>query len=172
MAAALGRETETLSTGSDAQTDPASPAPAVPPPQPRVLRLLAAEDNKTNQLVFRKMIKSLTLDLCMVGNGREALDAYVAHPPDLVFTDISMPEMYGLEAAREIRAFEARHHLPRVPIVAMTAHAMDGDEKRIFEAGIDHYLTKPLKKDAILDRIVALAPADLDLGPDAPERAG
>ncbi|WP_430449901.1 ATP-binding protein [Rhodophyticola sp.] len=172
MAAALGRETETLSTGSDAQTDPASPAPAVPPPQPRVLRLLAAEDNKTNQLVFRKMIKSLTLDLCMVGNGREALDAYVAHPPDLVFTDISMPEMDGLEAAREIRAFEARHDLPRVPIVAMTAHAMDGDEKRIFEAGIDHYLTKPLKKDAILDRIVALAPADLDLGPDAPERAG
>ncbi|RMA43379.1 ATP-binding protein [Rhodophyticola porphyridii] len=176
MATALGQETEPPSarSGTETATAPASPAPAdphaAPPPQPRVLRLLAAEDNKTNQLVFRKMIKSLTLDLCMVSNGREALDAYVAHPPDLVFTDISMPEMDGLEAAREIRAFEARHDLPRVPIVAMTAHAMDGDEKRIFEAGIDHYLTKPLKKDAILDRIVALAPADLDLGPDAPER--
>jgi signal transduction histidine kinase/CheY-like chemotaxis protein len=127
-------------------------------PAPRKLRLLAAEDNKTNQLVFAKMIKPLTLEMEMTGNGVEALAAYKSAPPDLIFTDISMPEMDGLEAARLIRAFEAETGLPRVPIVAMTAHAMDGDEARIFEAGIDHYLTKPLKKPLIIEKITALAP--------------
>ena len=127
-------------------------------PAPRKLRLLAAEDNKTNQLVFAKMIKPLTLEMEMTGNGAEALAAYKSAPPDLIFTDISMPEMDGLEAARLIRAHEAETGLPRVPIVAMTAHAMDGDEARIFEAGIDHYLTKPLKKPLIIEKITALAP--------------
>ena len=140
--------------------------PAIPPEMPgaeikgspRKLRLLAAEDNKTNQTVFRKMIKALELDLIMVEDGAEALAAYMADPPDVMFTDISMPEMDGLEAARHIRAFEAEKGLPRVPIVAMTAHAMDGDENRIFEAGIDHYLTKPLKKLLIIEKIADLAP--------------
>jgi CheY-like chemotaxis protein len=144
----------------------APPAPATPPREPKVeartgprkLRLLAAEDNKTNQLVFQKMIKALQLDLVMVEDGAEALAAYMADPPDVMFTDISMPEMDGLEAARRIRAFEAERDLPRVPIVAMTAHAMDGDEARIFEAGIDHYLTKPLKKPLIIEQITGLAP--------------
>jgi signal transduction histidine kinase/ActR/RegA family two-component response regulator len=125
---------------------------------PRKLRLLAAEDNKTNQMVFRKMIKALDLDLIMVENGAEALAAFTADPPDVMFTDISMPEMDGLEAARHIRAFEAEQGLPRVPIVAMTAHAMDGDETRIYEAGIDYYLTKPLKKALIIEKITDLAP--------------
>ncbi|QBY01953.1 response regulator [Rhodophyticola sp. CCM32] len=122
-------------------------------------RLLAAEDNKTNQLIFRKMIQSLTLDLQITDNGRELLEAYVANPPDLVFTDISMPVMDGLEAAQAIRAYEAENGLPRVPIVAITAHAMAGDETRIFEAGIDHYLTKPLKKKEIMDKILSLTPS-------------
>jgi len=124
----------------------------------RKLRLLAAEDNKTNQLVFGKMIKALELELTMTSDGAEALAAFMADPPDMMFTDISMPEMDGLEAARRIRAFEAEQGLPRVPIVAMTAHAMDGDENRIFEAGIDYYLTKPLKKPLIIEKIIALAP--------------
>lgn len=134
-----------------------APAPALVP-APRKLRLLAAEDNKTNQMVFRKMIKALDLEMEMTINGAEALAAYQADPPDLIFTDISMPEMDGLEAARHIRAFEAENGLPRVPIVAMTAHAMDGDEDRIFEAGIDHYLTKPLNKALIIEKIAELAP--------------
>jgi signal transduction histidine kinase/CheY-like chemotaxis protein len=131
---------------------------AEPESGPRKLRLLAAEDNKTNQMVFRKMIKALNLDLVMVENGAEALAAFMADPPDVMFTDISMPEMDGLEAARRIRAFEAEQGLSRVPIVAMTAHAMDGDETRIFDAGIDYYLTKPLKKALIIEKITDLAP--------------
>jgi len=139
--------------------DPVDVVSAIESGSPRrKLRLLAAEDNKTNQMVFRKMIKVLDLDLNMVENGAEALAAYIAETPDLIFTDISMPEMDGLEAARRIRAHEAQEGLPRVPIVAMTAHAMDGDENRIFAAGIDHYLTKPLKKSLTIEKIVDLAP--------------
>ena len=80
--------------------------------------------------------------------------------PDLVFMDISMPEMDGREAARAIRAAEASSGLSRVPIVALTAHAMDADRVSILEAGIDHYLTKPLKKAEIVAKIAAFCPGD------------
>ncbi len=174
---------EEVELGPDPEPTPQDAAPEVAaedaatppdtenaPEAPRRLRLLAAEDNKTNQLVFKKMIKALDLDLTMANNGKEALEAYLDEPPDLIFSDISMPEMDGLEAARAIRAHEVENGLPHVPIIAMTAHAMDGDEVRIFEAGMDHYLTKPLKKDAILEKIMTLAPEDVDLGPGAPPR--
>ena len=78
--------------------------------------------------------------------------------PDLIFMDISMPEMDGKAATRCIREAEAgtgRH----VPIVAMTAHAMGGDEAEILAAGLDRYLTKPLSKDAISKEIAAACPA-------------
>ena len=129
-------------------------------PQNQPLRLLAAEDNKTNQLVFRTMLKSLDLELTLVDDGAALLDAYKVTPPDLVFTDISMPGMDGLEATTQIRAHETANGLPRVPIVAMTAHALSGDRERFLEAGIDDVLTKPLKKDELIARIEALAPRD------------
>ncbi len=116
-------------------------------------RLLAAEDNKTNQLVFKTMLKGLDLDMEMVNNGLELLEAYKRNPPDLVMTDISMPEMDGLEAAQLIRAYEAELGLPRVTMIAMTAHAMDGDRERILAAGLDEYVTKPLKKALIQEKV-------------------
>jgi hypothetical protein len=127
--------------------------PAVPAPPkaaaPRKLTLLAAEDNKTNQLVFRTMLKTLDLDLTLVENGRDLVAAYERAPPDIVFTDISMPLMDGTAAAEAIRAHEASAGLPVVPIIAMTAHAMDDDRDRILRHGIDDYLTKPLNKTAL-----------------------
>jgi CheY-like chemotaxis protein len=78
---------------------------------------------------------------------------YQSFEPDLIFMDISMPEMDGKEATGEIRKLEAqtgRH----VPIVALTAHAMSGDSDGILAAGLDHYLTKPLRKAVILERIL------------------
>ncbi len=123
------------------------------PAAPAKRRLLAAEDNKTNQLVFKSMIKGLDLDVEIVNNGAELLEAFKANPPDLIMTDISMPEMDGLEAARAIRAEEAAQGRPRVHIIAMTAHALDGDRERILEAGIDDYITKPLKKPVIHAKI-------------------
>ena len=122
--------------------------------------MLAAEDNKTNQLVFRKMLKGLDLELTFAGNGAEAVSYYNELMPDIVFMDISMPIMDGRDATREIRRIEAdlgRH----VPIVAMTAHAMDGDELGILECGIDHYLAKPLRKPLIHEKIRELTPADV-----------
>lgn len=127
-------------------------------PATDTLRMLAAEDNKTNQLVFRKMLKKANIDITMVENGRLALEAFEGGTFDMIFTDISMPEMDGMEATRKIREVEATRGKARIPIVAMTAHAMDGDEQRIFEAGVDHYMTKPLKKAALLAQIESICP--------------
>ncbi len=112
-------------------------------------RLLAAEDNKTNQLVFKTMLKGLDLDIEIANNGVELVAAYKRERPDLVMTDISMPEMDGLQASGEIRAHETASGLPRARIIAMTAHALEGDKERILEAGLDDYVTKPLKKAVI-----------------------
>ncbi len=131
-------------------------APPLPDPEPsgaRQMRILAAEDNRTNQLVFRKMVKDLNIELKFANNGVEAVALYQSFEPDLIFMDISMPEMDGKEATGEIRKLEALtgHH---VPIVALTAHAMTGDSDGILAAGLDHYLTKPLRKAVILERIL------------------
>ncbi len=122
-----------------------------------MMRVLAAEDNRTNQLVFRKMVKDLSIDLVFANNGHEALSLFDSFKPDLIFMDISMPEMDGKEAARAIREKEKARG-GHVPIVALTAHAMEGDDTSILAAGIDKYLTKPLRKTAITAELVQHCP--------------
>lgn len=142
---------ETSDEGDDPSMIEAAPeAEETPARQPR---LLAAEDNKTNQLVFKAMLKGLDLDLEIANNGLELLEAYKRDVPDLVMTDISMPEMDGLEATQLIRAYEVENGLSRVKIIAMTAHAVEGDRERILAAGLDDYVTKPLKKALIHEKI-------------------
>lgn len=133
------------------------PAPAQGP-MPRRLSVLAAEDNRTNRLVLQKMLKGLPLALRFSENGREALAAIRAERPDLVLMDISMPEMDGKEATRAIRAEEAKSGAPRLPVIALTAHALPGDAEDILAAGLDGYLKKPLRKAELLDIIAANAP--------------
>jgi signal transduction histidine kinase/DNA-binding response OmpR family regulator len=138
--------------------------PGQPPLSQRRMRILAAEDNKTNQLVFRKIIKGLNVDLTFAGNGEEALRLFQEIAPDLVFMDISMPKMDGKQATTAIRAIETG---TRTPILALTAHAMDGDDAGILAAGLDKHLTKPLRKPLIMQEIEAahggrFAPLDLD----------
>ena len=148
----LFRRLQSLSRPVEAADEP-------PPPEPvgRLMRVLVAEDNRTNQLVFRKMVKDLDIDLTFAVNGREAVDLWQGLVPDLIFMDISMPEMDGRDAARAIRkAEDGRAH---VPIIALTAHAMDGDAEGILASGIDHYMTKPLRRTAILDAISTHCPA-------------
>ena len=123
----------------------------------RKMRVLAAEDNKTNQLVFRKMVKALDIDLKFAGNGREAVELYQSFEPDLVFMDISMPEMDGKEATRAIRTLEAESG-KHVPVLALTAHAMGGDKEEIMSAGMDQFLTKPLRKAEIYAAIGGYQP--------------
>ena len=132
---------------------------STPAPDPagaplRAMRVLAAEDNRTNQLVFRKMVKDLDIELTFAANGEEAVACYRDQKPDLIFMDISMPKMDGKEATAAIRALEAASG-GHVPIVALTAHAMEGDDQSILAAGLDHYLTKPLRKPQIIERILA-----------------
>ena len=127
--------------------------------EPRKMRILAAEDNKTNQLVFRKMIQHLDVELQLVNNGEEAVALFQSFEPDMIFMDISMPKMDGKEATAAIRLLEEKTDR-RCPIVALTAHAMTGDDTGILAAGLDHYLTKPLRKPDITAQIQAHQPLD------------
>ena len=120
------------------------------------MRVLTAEDNRTNQLVFQKMVREWSIELVFAGNGLEAVDLYQSFVPDLIFMDISMPEMDGRDAARAIRRLEKPG--AHIPIVALTAHAMDGDAEGILAAGIDRYMTKPLRRAAIHDVLAEFCP--------------
>lgn len=135
------------------QVDRASPSS----PELRQMRVLAAEDNRTNRLVFRKMVKTLNIALEFATNGEEAVEMYQSFKPDIVFMDISMPRMDGKQATTHIRQIEA-HSGKHVPVIAMTAHAMPDDDKSILEAGLDHYLTKPLRRAEIEARIFKAQP--------------
>ncbi len=120
---------------------------------PRRMRILAAEDNKTNRLVFEKMLKPLDIDLDFAENGAVAVFKWKELKPDLVFMDISMPNVDGIEATRMIRDEEARLKLPKTPIIALTAHSVTGDREEILSKGLDFYMTKPLRKAEIFEQI-------------------
>lgn len=128
-----------------------SQAPLSPPhaTEPRQMRVLAAEDNRTNRLVFAKMLKHANIDLSFAENGQQAIERYHSFTPDLIFMDISMPGMDGKEATQQIRHLEKQNG-KHTPIIAMTAHAMNGDSDEVLKAGLDHYMTKPLRKGDIL----------------------
>ena len=108
------------------------------------LRVLVAEDNEVNQLVARRIFEKLGNKVTVVGNGREALSAVKSRQFDLVAMDVQMPEMDGLAATAAIRAWEEQTGT-HVPIVAMTAHAMKGDCERCLAAGMDGYVSKPIR---------------------------
>jgi CheY-like chemotaxis protein len=115
------------------------------------VNILLAEDNLVNQRVAVAVLKKLGLKPDLAVNGEEALAAAQAKSYDLILMDCQMPEMDGFQATRAIRALEPDGI--RVPILAMTANAMQGDRERCLEAGMDDYLAKPV---AILDLKSAL----------------
>lgn len=117
------------------------------------LNILVAEDNKTNQLVLKTMLKIIKPHLTIAQNGREAVDIFPDLKPDLILMDMSMPEMDGLEATQNIRNIETSAGLHRTPIIALTANAMKGDRQRCIDAGMDDYLSKPIRKDLLLKMI-------------------
>ena len=116
------------------------------------LRVLLAEDNKTNRLIFAKMMQRLGVGLTLACYGRHAVDLYKAQPPDIIFMDISMPKLDGLQAAQVIRSLDEIRGV-YTPIIALTAHAMPGDETRILAAGMDHYLSKPVRLQSVVDHL-------------------
>jgi signal transduction histidine kinase/DNA-binding response OmpR family regulator/HPt (histidine-containing phosphotransfer) domain-containing protein len=122
-------------------------------PKANATRILVAEDNKTNQLVLKSMLKPANVELCFANDGVEAVEMLTDFDPDMIFMDISMPNMDGLEATQVIRIFEEGHSLARCPIVALTANAMRGDRERCLAAGMDDYLVKPIVKVRLLQMI-------------------
>ncbi len=125
----------------------------------RMMRILAAEDNKTNQLVLSKMLKSLNAELHFAENGEEAITAYSQMKPDMIFMDISMPILDGKSATRRIRDLEGTG-ATRTPIIALTAHILESDQDEILQSGIDLCMTKPLRKDMILEQVRLHHPKD------------
>jgi two-component system sensor histidine kinase/response regulator len=129
------------------------------------VRVLVVEDNAVNQKVIQHLLDRVGIASHVAGNGLEAVEAVTMAPYDLVLMDCQMPEMDGYEATRAIRAAETGDQ--RLPIVALTAEAMKGDEERCLAAGMDAYLTKPI----ITDRLMEVLDRYLGDGEPAPPKA-
>lgn len=112
------------------------------------LKLLVAEDNKPNQMVIKKMLQRAHLDVDVVNNGYEALQAVQKQHYDIVLMDISMPEMDGMSATQAIRKLAGEYS--DLPIVALTAHTLSGDRERFLAAGMNDYLSKPIVRQEAL----------------------
>lgn len=122
----------------------------------RKLRVLVAEDNPVNQRLVQRILEGVGHAVETAENGQAAVDLFVRLDFDLVLMDVQMPIMDGLTAARAIRQCEALRG-GHVPIVALTAHALKGDRERCLEAGMDHYLTKPIRRESLLEMVLKLA---------------
>jgi len=107
------------------------------------LKVLVAEDNRVNQLIIQKTLTSLGIEVEIVGNGKEALKANQEHEYDLILMDIRMPVMNGVDAAIAIRQ-QHKHH--NIPIIALTADVVEGNEKVFSEAGMNEFVTKPFNR--------------------------
>jgi len=119
------------------------------------LHILVAEDNIINQRYVVSLLEHAGFSAVVVSNGREAIGALERESFDLVLMDVHMPEMDGFEATSSIRARE-RFTGKRMPIVAVTAHAMMGDRDKCLAAGMDAYVSKPLRKAELMEVIANL----------------
>ena len=126
----------------------------------QALRILLAEDNITNTQVALGILKKLGLHADAVANGAEAVSALESIPYDLVLMDVQMPTMDGLEATLKIRDPRSAVRNHGVPIIAMTAHAMQGDRERCLEAGMNDYVSKPVSPAALAEALARWLPGD------------
>jgi two-component system sensor histidine kinase/response regulator len=119
------------------------------------LRILLAEDNVVNQRLTERLLQKQGHRVVVVGNGREAVNALEDENWDIVLMDVQMPELDGFQATAVIREKERASGL-HIPIVAMTAHAMKGDKERCLAAGMDGYISKPIRAESLINVIEAI----------------
>ena len=117
-------------------------------------RVLLAEDNVANQLISQAMIKRIGLQVDVVANGYEAIEAVNNLPYDLVLMDVNMPELDGIAATKVIRKLPTK--LAKIPIVAITALAMPGDREKLLAAGMDYYLSKPVIQNELYTTLLQI----------------
>ncbi len=147
LSQALGRATDRASSarsaslGADGETDLST------------ISIVVAEDNRTSQLVIRKLLAKTGANLFFAFNGQEAVERVTADRPDLVLMDVSMPVMNGLDATRLIREHETRVGGDPCPIIALTANAMDRDRDACLAAGMTEFLSKPVRRDQLVSKI-------------------
>jgi CheY-like chemotaxis protein len=142
----------------------------VPNESVRKLRVLLAEDNPTNQKLAVRLLEKQGHAVTVANDGREAVNAVEGGEFDVVLMDVQMPNMGGLEASAAIREFE-RATGKYVPIVAMTAHAMKGDEDLCLNAGMDGYITKPIHPELMMEVIAQVTSPAAGTAGRAPARS-
>ena len=128
------------------------------------LKALIAEDNPINQKLLQTTLKSLGIESDLANNGLEAFNKYTINPDkyDVIFMDIQMPVMDGLEATQEILEFEQEEGIQHTPIIAVTANVLKGDRERFLGAGMDEYISKPISKDSLMKILERVAHGDFN----------
>ncbi|HEY9731265.1 MAG TPA: response regulator [Drouetiella sp.] len=111
-------------------------------------RVLVVEDDKSNQIVFSTLLKNMGLDFDLAETGRQAVEAVRHRTYSIILMDIRMPELDGLEATKTIRSLGTVNG-KQIPIVAVTAQAMDGDKERCIWAGMSDYISKPFTREEL-----------------------
>ena len=118
-------------------------------------QILVAEDNMANQMVMKKLLKKVGIIVEFAGNGQEALDKYQSSPEQwkLILMDCEMPVLDGYKATAAIREFEQTSGLARKPILGLSAHAIEDLKNKAIGLGMDDYLTKPIDRDLLYQRL-------------------
>ncbi len=126
---------------------------AIGTPPERALQILLVEDSDDNRLLVQLYLKNTPHALDTAEHGEEAIDMYARGQYDLVFMDMQMPVMDGYTATRKIRALERLTDRPQIPIVALTSHALKGDMEKCLDSGCTNFVSKPIRKDQLLETI-------------------
>ncbi len=147
-------------THSEPERTTQAPVPVLELP---ALRVLLVEDSVVNQKLAIGILQRSGHQVAVANNGREAVEMLASERFDVVLMDVQMPEMDGLEATRRVREAE-RLGQPRVPIIAMTAHAMTGDREKCLDAGMDHYVTKPVRAQLLFEAMQSVINFDSLVG--------
>ena len=148
------------SGGVERPAENSGAAVEVEDPMTGPFRLLVAEDNVVNRKILENMLDAKSYQTVFAEDGQQAYEAFQGGDYDVVLMDVSMPVMDGVESTKAIRAYEAGSGVTKTPIIALTAHAMEGDRERFLAAGMDDYLTKPVRREELSSAIAKWIPVD------------